>query len=62
MKIFEFAYNDCTYESSWACISLHETKEGAEKALKEHKAKELKENGKIQEWQDWVIWEREVLE
>ena len=37
--IYEFLYNGCIHESSYATMSLHKTKAGAEKALNEHKEK-----------------------
>ncbi len=40
LKLYEFLYNGMTEESSYATISLHRTREGAEKALIEHKEKE----------------------
>jgi hypothetical protein len=39
--IYTFRYRDCFYEGNWVTVSLHYSKEGAEKALNEHKAKEL---------------------
>ena len=39
MKIYEFLYCPCIYESAWAIVSLHKTKERAKKALKKHKSK-----------------------
>lgn len=41
--LYEFLYNSCIYESSWATVSLHYTMEGAEKAMNEHKDKAYKE-------------------
>lgn len=38
--IYEFLYCDCIHESSYATLSLHKTKEGAEKAMKKHKEQE----------------------
>ncbi len=37
MKIYEFLYCSCIYESSYATMSLHRTKAGAYKAMKKHK-------------------------
>jgi hypothetical protein len=42
-KIYEFLYNPCTWESAFQTISCHRTREGAEKAMNDHKAK-AKEN------------------
>lgn len=36
-KLFAFLYNGCIHESSYATMSLHITKEGAEKAMEAHK-------------------------
>ena len=33
---YGFMYNDCVYESSYALISLHTTKNGAYKAMKKY--------------------------
>jgi len=33
MKIYEALYCGCIYESSYATLSLHRTREGAEKAI-----------------------------
>lgn len=35
MKVFGFFHNPCIHESAYALISLHKTKEGAEKAMAE---------------------------
>jgi hypothetical protein len=42
MKIYEFLYCGCIHESSYATMSLHKTKAGAEKAMNAHKEKEKK--------------------
>jgi len=34
-QVFEFIYTDCIYESAMATISLHRTKKGAYKAMRE---------------------------
>lgn len=39
-KLYEFVYCGMTEESSYATISLHRTREGAEKAMEKHKAEE----------------------
>ena len=36
MKLFAFNYCDCIYESSYATVSLHISREGAEAAMNEH--------------------------
>jgi len=38
-KLFGFFYNPCIHESAYGLISIHLTKEGAEKAMSEHKEK-----------------------
>lgn len=43
MKAYLAQYNDCIYESSFATLSVHLSKEGAEKAVQEHKDKKYKE-------------------
>ncbi len=44
--IYEFLYCECIHESSYASLSLHKTKEGAEKAMKKHKSQKLREFNK----------------
>ncbi len=41
--VFEFRYTDFLNESAMATISIHATKEGAQKALDHHKAQEHKQ-------------------
>lgn len=36
-KIFAFMHCPCVYESAYYTVSLHRTREGAEKALEAHK-------------------------
>ena len=45
MTLYGFFYNSCIYESAHALISIHKTKDGADKALVLHK--EMKRG----EWQ-----------
>lgn len=70
--IYAFLYNSCVQESSWATISLHYTKEGAEKAMQEHKQKALdnfnkmyadnnKFDFKFGEYEDWCVEPVEVF-
>jgi len=40
MKLYGFFYCPCIYESAPGLMSLHKSKDGAEKAMKAHKAKE----------------------
>lgn len=76
MIIYEFLYCSSIYESTYASVSLHRTKEGAEKAMKKHKAKErkkwnklyknepefIKETLKFGQYQDWTIGEQKLLD
>lgn len=34
-EVFEFVYTDCIYEGAMATLSLHRTKKGAYKAMRE---------------------------
>lgn len=36
MKIYEFLYCSCIFESAYGTISLHRTKAGAYKAMRKH--------------------------
>ena len=47
MKVYEALYNDCIHESSFATISIHKTKEGAEKAIHEHNMEKIIEHQEI---------------
>ena len=70
--LYAFLYNSCIHESSWSTISLHYSKEGAEKAMQEHKQKALDEfnemyadnnefDFKFGEHEDWCVEPVEVL-
>lgn len=70
--LYAFLYNSCIHESGWVTVSLHYSKEGAEKAMQEHKQKELDEfnemyaddndfDFKFGEHEDWCIDTVEVL-
>lgn len=70
--LYAFLYNSCIHESSWATVSLHYSKEGAEKAMQEHKQKALDEfnemyandnefDFKFGEHEDWRVEPVEVL-
>ena len=70
--LYAFLYNSCIHESSWATVSLHYSKEGAEKAMQEHKQKALDEfnemyandnefDFKFAEHEDWRVEPVEVL-
>ncbi len=41
--IYKFEYNDMIYESSSYTISVHKTREGAERAMSNHKKEKKKE-------------------
>jgi hypothetical protein len=43
LKLYGFYYNSCIWESAAGLMSIHLTKEGAQKAMRKHKAKEKKE-------------------
>jgi hypothetical protein len=71
-KLYAFIYCPCIYESDYSTVSIHYSKEGAEKAMNEHKEKALNE---FNEWyifdeirtfefgfgEDWDITEITVL-
>lgn len=74
MKVYEALYCGCIHESSYATISLHLSKEGAEKAIKKHRLEELKKqkqiyksleikqtNKELLQHQDWFVKETEIL-
>lgn len=65
-KVYEFWYNECIYDSDAQCISLHKTREGAEKAMERHKKEtedEWKRMGlKIPDYMFWGIEERIIEE
>jgi hypothetical protein len=71
-RVYAFLYNDCIHESTWRTISTHYSKEGAEKAMQEHKQEQLDEFNEMyqddNEWgfkfgidEDWCIETIEVL-
>ena len=43
MKVFEFVYNECVWESSSRTVSIHKTLKGAEMALDFHRQKAREE-------------------
>ena len=49
MQIFEFIYTSDTYESAMATMSMHRTKKGAYKAMRNYLNKEY------MEWYNWRI-------
>jgi hypothetical protein len=40
-QIYAFVYNSNIHESSWATVSLHYSREGAEEAMRIHRQKRL---------------------
>lgn len=57
-KLFEFVYCGMTEESSYATISVHRTREGAETAMEKHKAEEkIKYDEKMKRYVE--SWEKE---
>jgi hypothetical protein len=75
MIIYEASFNPMTEESCYGSISLHTSKEGAEKALKEHQDKEKAEFDALfnvadakklgLKWDDfkaWHVFELELLD
>ena len=53
--VYAFMYCDCVFESAFATISLHRSKEGAEKAMEAHKAEK-------KEWHDKMYADEEVAD
>ena len=47
-KVYLFLYNPCIWESSFCTISIHKTKLGAYRAMREHKLKCYEEYKKIE--------------
>lgn len=48
-KVWGFFYNECTYESAAALISLHYSQDGADKAMAWHQEEKRKKRAKIYE-------------
>jgi uncharacterized protein (DUF2461 family) len=70
--LYAFLYNSCIHESSYATVSLHYSKKGAKKAMRQHKQKALDEfnemygqdnkfDFKFGEHEDWCIETVEVF-
>jgi hypothetical protein len=70
--IYAFMYNDCIYESTWATMSLHFTRQGAKEAMEKHKIKSKKQHDKtvgnetvgnntFGQFQDWRIKKIKIL-
>ena len=68
-QVFAFQYCCCTREGSWSTRSLHYSKEGAEKAMRDHKKAVLKrfkrlygnDLSKFGKNEDWCVLSMEVL-
>lgn len=50
MKVYVAEYSPLIFESGFEVISIHKTKEGAEKALEKHKKKNSKFGVMYKEW------------
>jgi len=66
MIVYAAEYNHCIYESEFGVLSLHQSKEGAEKVVEKHRKKELRHWKKIgyndvPSYQEWRVREIEVL-
>ncbi len=69
MKVYQAMYCDCIHESAYGTISIHKTKEGAEKALRLYLSDRCYE---IRQWEtilqdifcheDWMINETTILD
>lgn len=53
MKVYAFMYNPMTEESGYITVSLHKTRDGAEKALESHKT------GRKLQWDELEKYRRE---
>ena len=71
MKVYEALFNSMVWESSYETLSIHRTKEGAEKAIERSKAKEKDgmegwaDKDRMKDWDryyDWIVVETEVEE
>jgi hypothetical protein len=72
MKIYAFLYNDNFYESSYATMSLHYSRLGAERAMKKHIREEKKKYNEIfsdseghnknsyQDFKGWLVEEMKI--
>ena len=72
MKVYKALYNPMTWESGYITLSIHLSKEGAERAIAFHKMEEIKEweksypdkkeePYKFGTFQDWKVEEIEIL-
>ena len=71
--VYAFMYCDCVFESTFATISLHRSKEGAEKAMEAHKAEKKEWHDKryadedeedfiFGEFEEWIVEPIEILD
>lgn len=71
--VYAFMYCDCVFESAFATISLHRSKEGAEKAMEAHKAEKKEWHDKryadedeedfiFGEFEEWIVEPIEILD
>ena len=61
--VYEFWYNPCYYESEKECISLHRTREGAERAMEQHMKQIKEEMARVPKTaMDWGVRERIIEE
>lgn len=70
MKVYAAQHCSCIYESAYYTISLHQSKDGAKKAIRKSRRRELKDFksnhypgkvGTLSEFQAWTITTYEVL-
>jgi hypothetical protein len=74
MKVYQAMYNSCIYESGYSTISLHKSKETAEKAILDHRqaridyytelCKDDPEEDPMEflEMEAWLVLETELLD
>ena len=65
--LYAFLYNPMIHESGYITVSIHRTREGAEKAMewhkKEHIEQTIEECGKYdEEWDSCRSWKVEIIE
>jgi len=65
MIVYQALYCSCIFESGYDTISIHLSNEGAEKAMKLHKTKRIKENYNSEEealeYEAWAVKKVSVL-
>ena len=71
MKIYLAKYNPCTHESAYGILSVHETKEGAQKAIDKHKLSRINmlkiiwnnTDDEIEaiQMEDWIVSEMDLI-